>query len=79
MEANETPLEMAQRRVAEAQARVTAQADRVAEFIRQGRDTARAKAILVVFETTLRFMREDLARLQAADTRHDASSSARLR
>jgi ABC-type ATPase involved in cell division len=64
---DELLLAVAQRRVAEAEARVTAQALLVADAARWGLDTAQAKATLAVFEQTLRFMREDLARLQAAD------------
>jgi hypothetical protein len=64
MESNETPLEVAQRRVAEAEAHVSAQVDRIAELTRQGLDTTQAKATLAVFEMTLRLMREDLVREQ---------------
>jgi DNA-binding phage protein len=64
MESNETPLEVAQRRVAEAQAHVNAQIARVADLARRGLDTTQAKATFAVFETTLRIMREDLAREQ---------------
>jgi hypothetical protein len=64
MEPNETPLERAKRRVAEAEARVKDQAVRVAELARMGLDTTQAKATLAVFETTLQMMREDLAREQ---------------
>ena len=61
---NETPLEVAQRRVAEAEARVNEQAARVADAARWGHDTTQAKAVLDVFEGTLRILREDLARLE---------------
>ena len=61
---NETPLEVAQRRVAEAEACVATQTARVADLARRGLDTAQAKATLAIFETTLRFMREDLIREQ---------------
>ncbi|WP_157272019.1 hypothetical protein [Azohydromonas aeria] len=61
---NETPLEVAQRRVAEAEARVKEQAARVANAARWGHDTTQAMATLNVFETTLRLMREDLTRLE---------------
>jgi hypothetical protein len=64
MESNETPLEVAQRRVAEAEAHVSAQVDRIAELTRRGLDTTQAKATLAVFEMTLRLMREDLVREQ---------------
>jgi hypothetical protein len=60
----ETPLELAQRRVCEAEARVASQRERIAELAREGRegrDTTQANAILGSFETTLRFMRQDLA------------------
>jgi hypothetical protein len=57
----ETPLELAQRRVREAQARVAIQREHIAELAREGRDTTQAQAILATFETTLRFMRQDLA------------------
>lgn len=59
---NEAPLEAAQRRFAEAEARVKEQAARVAELARWGQDTTQARATLAVFETTLRFMLEDLIR-----------------
>jgi hypothetical protein len=64
MDPNETPLERAKRRVAEAEAHVNAQVDRIAELTRRGLDTTQAKATLAVFEMTLRIMREDLAREQ---------------
>lgn len=64
MEINETPLERAKRRVAEAQARVKAQAARVEQVARWGQDTTQAKATLDVFEGTLRLLQEDLAREQ---------------
>lgn len=61
---DETPLEVAQQRVAEAEARVAEQTARIEDLTRRGHDTKQAKATLAVFETTLRFMREDLARVQ---------------
>lgn len=64
METNETPLERAKRRVAEAEARVKAQAARVEQATRWGQDTTQAKATLDVFEGTLRLLQEDLAREQ---------------
>ena len=60
----ETPLELARRRVREAEARVASQRERIAELAREGRDTTQAEAILGSFETTLRFMRQDLADCQ---------------
>lgn len=62
MDPNETPLERARRRVAEAQARVKEQAARVEQAVRWGQDTTQAKATLAVFEGTLRLLLEDLAR-----------------
>jgi hypothetical protein len=60
----ETPLERAQRRVAEEQALAKAQADRVADLARRGLDTAQAEAVLAGIEQTLRFLHEDIAREQ---------------
>lgn len=57
----EMPLEMAQRHVIEAEARVASQRARVAELASEGHDTTQAEAILATFEATLRFMRQDLA------------------
>ena len=57
----ETPLEMARRHVIEGEARVASQRARVAELASEGRDTTQAEEILATFETTLRFMRQDLA------------------
>lgn len=70
MECNETPLERAKRRVAEAEARVKEQAARVEQAARWGQDTTQAKATLAVFERTLHLLQEDLAREQerAADS-----------
>jgi hypothetical protein len=56
----ETPLELAQRRVRDAEALVERQMERIAELAREKRDTSQAQAILATFETTLRFMRQDL-------------------
>ena len=64
MESNETPLERATRRVAEAEARVKEQAARVEKAALWGQDTTQAKATLAVFEGTLRLLQEDLAREQ---------------
>jgi hypothetical protein len=61
---DELLLEVAQQRVAEAWTQVADQAGCVADLARQGLDTTRAKAVLAIFEQTLRFMREDLAREQ---------------
>lgn len=66
MEDNETPLEKAKRRVAEAEARVKEQTTRVEQSARWGQDTTQAKATLAVFEGTLRLLQEDLARLEKA-------------
>lgn len=66
MAANESPLEAAKRRVADAEERVRAQAVRVADAARWGQDTTQAKATLAVFEETLRLLQEDLARLERA-------------
>lgn len=66
MDFDETPLEMAKRRVAEAKARVKEQAARVEQAARWGQDTTPAKAALAVFEGTLRLLQEDLARLEGA-------------
>jgi hypothetical protein len=60
----ETPLELAQRRVREAEVQVARQRERIAELAHEGRDTTQAEAILGTFETTLRFMRQDLANCQ---------------
>jgi outer membrane lipoprotein-sorting protein len=67
MDAKESPLEVARRRVAEAEARVKDQAARVEQAARRGQNTMQAKAVLDVFEGTLRILREDLARLEADD------------
>ncbi len=64
MESEESPLELAKRRMVEAEERVKAQAARVAETARRGGDTTQDKATLAVFQTTLRFMLEDLIREQ---------------
>jgi hypothetical protein len=69
MHSNETPLERARRRVAEAEARVKDQAARVEQAARWGQDTAQAKATLTIFEGTLRLLQEDLARLERATGR----------
>lgn len=70
MEQHETPLEMAQRHVVEAEARVEHQRDVVADLAGKGLDTRQAEAILAVFENTLRLMREDLAYAQQKANRH---------
>ncbi|WP_157271622.1 hypothetical protein [Azohydromonas aeria] len=67
MESKESLLATARRRVAEAEVRVREQATRVADAARWGHDTTQAKAVLDVFEGTLRFLREDLARLEASE------------
>ncbi|WP_157270942.1 hypothetical protein [Azohydromonas aeria] len=66
-EKDESLLEVARRRVTEAEARVKDQAARLADAIRWGQDAAQAKAVLDVFEGTLRFLQEDLARLEAEE------------
>ncbi|WP_156901429.1 hypothetical protein [Azohydromonas australica] len=45
----------------DAQALVEKQKEHIAELAREKRDTSQAQAILSTFETTLRFMRQDLA------------------
>lgn len=67
MEAKESLLETARRRVAEAEARVKEQAARLADAARRGEDTTQLKAVLDIFEGTLRFHHEDLARLEAEE------------
>lgn len=69
MEAKEVLLEVARRRVAEAEVRVKEQAARVADAARWGHDTTQPKAVLDVFEGTLRFLQEDMARLEAENAR----------
>lgn len=64
MDARELLLATARRRVAEAEARVKEQAARVADAARWGHDITQPKAVLDVFEGTLRFLQEDLARLE---------------
>lgn len=70
MDQHETPLEMAQRRVVEAEARVADQTARVADLRRRGLDTKQAASILAMFVETLRLMREDLAYEQQKRSRH---------
>lgn len=70
MDQHETPLEIAQRRVVEAEARVEHQAARVADLRRRGLDTKQAEVILATFVETLRLMREDLAYQQWKASRH---------
>lgn len=68
MDEKESLLEVARRRVADAEARVREQAARVEQAARWGQDTTPAKATLGIFEGTLRFLQEDLARLEAEET-----------
>lgn len=67
MEAKKSLLETVRRRVVEAEARVKEQAARVADAARWGQDTTQLKAVLDIFEGTLRFHQEDLARLEAEE------------
>jgi len=67
MDEKESLLEVARRRVADAEARVREQIDRVEQAARWGQDTTPAKATLDIFEGTLRFLQEDLARLEAEE------------
>ena len=59
-----TPLEIAQRDVAKAEARVAHQVARVAQLKVEGRDTAQAEAELDTHKALLRFLREDLEYLK---------------
>jgi hypothetical protein len=59
-----TPLEIAQRDVAKAEARVARQAASVAELKAEGRDTTNAEAILEGHKALLRFLQEDLEYLK---------------
>ena len=56
----ETPLEVAQRHVAEVEARVEIQAAHVADIDRRKRNTAEARAVLSALKRVLRISREDL-------------------
>ncbi|WP_157271351.1 hypothetical protein [Azohydromonas aeria] len=67
MESKESLLAVARRRVAEAEARVKEQATRVSDAARWGHDITQPKAVLDVFEGTLRFLQEDLTRLEASE------------
>ena len=55
-----TPLEIAQRDVAKAEARVAYQTARVAQLKAEGGDTAQAEAELNTRNVILNFLREDL-------------------
>lgn len=59
-------LELVQWRVAESEWLAVRQMALIAEMEGRGENTSRAKAVLGIFMRTLRFMHEDLARLQAA-------------
>lgn len=74
MESNEAPLAVARRRVAEGEAHVKAQVARVEDLTQRGHDTTQAQATLAVFETTLRFMREDLAHLETTQAQQQPST-----
>lgn len=60
MDPQETPLEVAQRRVAEVEARMEIQAAHVADLEHKKRDTAEARAVLSALKRALRISREDL-------------------
>lgn len=59
-----TSLELAQRDVAKAEARVAYQMARVAQLKAEGRDTAQAEAELDTRKALLRFLQEDLEYLR---------------
>ena len=61
-----THLEIAQRDVAKAEARVAHQAAVVAELKAEGRDTTDAEAVLESHKTLLRFLQEDLEYLKTS-------------
>lgn len=69
MAQHETLLQMAQRHVAESSRRVDHQTALVAELEQQGRDTAKAQALLASFSNTLRIMCEVLAREQEREAK----------
>jgi hypothetical protein len=69
MTQQETLLEMAQRHVAEGEARVAHQTALVAGLARDGRNTARAEALLATLKNTLYLMRDVLARERAREIR----------
>jgi hypothetical protein len=69
MAQQETLLEMAQRHVAEGEARVAHQTALVAELARDGHNTARADALLATLKNTLHLMRDVLARERAREAR----------
>lgn len=61
MDLHETPLEMAQRHVAEGEARVMHQVALIAKLAQQGHDTVEAETLLGTMRDTLRLMYEHLA------------------
>ena len=67
MDAKGSLLEVARRRVADAEARMREQAARVEQAAIWGQDTVQAKAALAVFEGALRLLQEDLARLETKE------------
>lgn len=69
MARQETLLEMAQRHVADGEARVAYQTALVAELARDGHNTARAEALLATLKNTLYLMRDVLARERVRATR----------
>lgn len=69
MARHETLLEMAQRHVAESEARVAHQTALVADLVQQGHNTAQAQALLASFKGTLCIMCEVLARQQEREAK----------
>lgn len=69
MAQQESLLEMAQRHVAEGQARVAHQTALVAELARDGRNTARAEALLATLKNTLLVMSGVLTRERAREAK----------
>ena len=65
MDQLKAPLEIAQRDIAKAEARVALQMARVAELKAEGRDTTQAEAVLESHKALLRFLLEDLEYLKA--------------
>jgi hypothetical protein len=69
MDSRETLLEMAQRHVAEGEARVAQQMALIAELARDGHNTARAQALLATLKGTLGIMCGILARERERETK----------
>lgn len=65
----ETMLERAQRHVVESQARVDHQTAFIVDLAQQGRDTAKAQALLASFKESLRVMCEVLYRQQQREAK----------